>query len=388
MSAPPLPAKPINVVQVITGLGSGGAERQLATLVLNSDPNQVRHTVVSLLDEGVWGGVLRARGIPVHCLSLANKLAAPLILPKLAKVIREAQADIVQTWLYHADLAGLAAAKIAGRPVLWALRGSRLPRGVSGWEQQALVRVLAKMSSAPRAVIANSNDAQRWHNSIGYRPRRWSVIPNGIDCDQFRPDPQARIDVRRELGLPDDAILVGNLSRLDPLKDHPTLLAAFARLPEGVRLLLAGDGIESGNPLLSVQIAAAGVDPARVLRLGRRSDVARLQAALDLAVLSSISESFPNVVAEAMACGVPAVGTAVGDMALILGDVGMVVPPRDPVALGAAMNRILDLDPPARAELSRRARARIESMFSVPAMVSAYRQLYEDILTPPPGSRN
>ena len=380
--------RPVNVVQVITGLGPGGAERQLATLVLNSDPGQVRHTVVSLLDDGVWGDRLRQQGVTVHALGLANKLAAPLILPKLARLIREAQADIVQTWLYHADLAGLAGAKMAGRPVVWTLRGSHLPRGISGWQQQALVRVLARLSSGPRAVIANSNDGKRWHESIGYHPPRWSVIHNGIDCDQFRPDTQARIDLRREFGLSPDALVVGNLSRLDPLKDHPALLAAFARQTTPAWLLLAGDGIEPGNPVLTAQIAAAGADPNRVLRLGRRSDVPRLQAALDVAILSSISESFPNVVAEAMACGVPAIGTMVGDMAEIIGDAGIVVRPSDPTGLGEALARILTLDPSARIALGEKARTRIETRFSVPAMVAAYRQFYQDILTPQGGSRN
>jgi glycosyltransferase involved in cell wall biosynthesis len=378
--------KPFAVTQIITGLGSGGAERQLATLVLNSDPALVRHTVVSLLDDGVWGTRLRQKGIAVHCLGLAQKLAAPLVLPKLVRLLRES--DLIQTWLYHADIIGLVAAKFSGKPIAWTLRSSGLPPGVAGWQTRVLVRLLAKLSMAPRAVIANAIEGQRFHQTVGYRPQRWAVIPNGIDCDQFHPDPQVRSEIREELKVPESARLIANLSRHDPWKDHPTLLAAFARQSRDTWLLLAGDKTEPGNALLDAQVVAAGADPGRILRLGRRSDMPRLNAALDLAVLSSVSEGFPNVIAEAMACAVPAVGTSVGDIALIIGDAGAVVSPSDPVALGDAIAGILSLDPVAHAELGRKARKRIETKFSVPAMVEAYRALYEDILTSPTRSRN
>jgi glycosyltransferase involved in cell wall biosynthesis len=374
--------KPIKILHLITGLGAGGAERQLATLALNSDPNRARHEIVSLLDDGIWGARLRAAGTPVHTLKMTRKWAAPLVLPRLVRLCRSSGADIVQSWLYHADLMGLAVAALSGRAAIWTLRASNLRFDIYGLETRILVRLLAGLSSFPSAIVANAAEGERWHRSIGYRPRRFVVIPNGIDCQSFAPDPEARISVRRELALPDNALLVGNLSRHDPMKDHPTLLASFARVAERSWLLLAGDGTDIRNQALDREIAAAGIPPARILRLGLREDVPRLLAALDVAVLSSwFGEGFPNIVAEAMACGVPSIGTDIGDTARVIGDCGTVVAPGDVSGLAAALARTVALDPAARAELGRRSRARIETQFSVPAMVEGYYSLYRQVLT-------
>jgi len=383
-NVPSASARPIKILHLITGLGAGGAERQLAALALNSDPRQVRHEIVSLLDDGVWGAKLRAAGITVHTIGLARKWTAPLALPRLARLCRQSQADIVQTWLYHADLAGLAVGALTGRPVVWTLRGSNLRLDIYGLETRLLVRLLTGLSRFPNVIVANAAEGERWHRAIGYRARRWAVIPNGIDCDAFRPDPATRESVRRELGLPGDAALVGNISRHDPMKDHPTLLAAFHSVADRAWLLLAGDGTGADNQTLDHQIATARIASARVLRLGARSDIPRLLAALDVAVLSSLfGEGFPNVVAEAMACGIPSIGTDIGGTAGIIGDCGVVVPPGDPSALAAGIARLLALEPGPRADLASRSRARIEKEFSVPAMVAAYARLYDDLLGQP-----
>jgi glycosyltransferase involved in cell wall biosynthesis len=374
-------AEPLRILHVITGLGAGGAERQLASLAFNSDPARMVHTIVSLREGGVWAERLRAGGIEVREIGLLNKLLAPLALPDLIRTIRGRRVDLVQTWLYHADLAGWAAARLTGRPLIWTVRGSHLRPEVYGFETRFLLRLLTRLSNQPRVIVANAVEGERWHRSIGYRARNWAVIPNGIDCLAFRPEPTARAAVRAELGLPDDAPLVGNMSRHDPMKDHPTLFAAFRPLAGRAWLLLAGDGIVAGNAALAGQIAAAGIDPARVLLLGPRTDVPRLLAALDVAALSSaFGEGFPNVVAEAMAVGIPSIGTDIGDTARIIGDCGIVTPVGDAAALGAGIARLLDLAPEARAALAINSRDRIETRFSLPDMVAAYQRLYDAVL--------
>ena len=378
----PAPAAPRRIVHVITGLGAGGAERQLAALATRSDPARIRHVIVSLLDEGVWGARLREAGVELHTLGLRRKWMAPLALARLARLARAGRADIVQTWLYHADLLGLVAGALTGRPVIWTLRGSHLRLDIYGLETRLLVRLLTGLSGCPRAIVANAEAGESWHRAIGYHARRWEVISNGIDTDAFRPDPAARASVRQELGLPADALLIGNMSRHDPMKDHPTLFAAFRNLAGRAWLLLAGDGTGPHNPVLARQIAAAGIDPVRVQRLGRRADVPRLLAALDVAALSSaFGEGFPNVVAEGMACGIPTVATDIGDAGRIVGDCGVVTPVADAPALAAGINRLLDLEAAAKTDLARRSRARIVQQFSIPAMVAAYTRLYDEILT-------
>lgn len=372
---------PLKILHVITGLGAGGAERQLATLVLNADRTRVRHEVVSLIDDGVWGEKLRARGVPVHTLGMNGRPGELLAFGRLARLIRGARPGLVQTWLYHADFAGLVGAKLAGgSPLLWTLRCSNVRLEHYSARTRILLRILALLSRSPRAIVANSQTGWDWHASLGYRPRRHQVIPNGIDTAEFRPDPAARDAVRAELGIPAGARVIGNLSRHDPMKDHPTFFRALAETQADAWVILAGIGTGPDNTALARQIAIAGLPPERVLRLGERRDVPRLLAALDLAVLSSsFGEGFPNVVAEAMACGIPSVATKVGDTAQVMGDCGIVVVPDDPAVLAHAMSEMLALGPAARTALGVRARARIEAQFSVPVMVAAYEALYREL---------
>jgi glycosyltransferase involved in cell wall biosynthesis len=223
------------------------------------------------------------------------------------------------------------------------------------------------LSGWPDLVTANSAAGLNDHLRRGYRPRRSEVVVNGIDVDAFHPDPAAREAVRRELGIADHEIVVAHVARVDAMKDHASLLAAMAELPE-LRALLIGAGTES--------LPAAG----NVLRLGRRRDVARVLGAADVAVSSSrFGEGFSNALAEGMACGLPAVATDVGDAKLILGDTGLVVPPGDRYALAAAL-RTLAREPAAvRAERGARARARIVENFAMRRAIERFGELYESL---------
>jgi glycosyltransferase involved in cell wall biosynthesis len=221
------------------------------------------------------------------------------------------------------------------------------------------------------------------HSAIGYHPRRWELIPNGVDVERFRPDEQARERFRAELGALPETRLVGSIGRDHPMKDRPTLLRAFALASsdvEGLHLVLAGDGMTAGNEGLRDKTARLGIVD-RVSFLGIQSDVAGLLNALDTLVLSSSAgEGFPNVVAEAMACGVPCVVTDVGDAAAIVGDSGRVVPPKSPEALAAALVHLLTAERSERLRLSTLARERARLHFSIDAMVRAYASLYEALV--------
>jgi glycosyltransferase involved in cell wall biosynthesis len=211
------------------------------------------------------------------------------------------------------------------------------------------------------------------------------VIPNGFDLSELRPDPAARQDVRRELEVGERAPLVGMAARFHPQKDHASFLEAakilHGRLPD-VRFLLCGDGVTCENRALSDRVRQAGLaDHAHLL--GVRGDVPRLLAALDVAVLSSVGEAFPLVLGEAMACGVPCVATDVGDAARIIGETGEVVPPRDPAALAAALERVLNLEPERRRELGMAARQRIEENYSIERIAKRYEDLYSEALGVP-----
>jgi glycosyltransferase involved in cell wall biosynthesis len=218
---------------------------------------------------------------------------------------------------------------------------------------------------------------------MGYAASKLMVIPNGFDLEAFRPDPVAREQVRQELGIPPDAPLAGSIARFHPQKDHRTLVKALARInsamPE-VRALLAGEGVTLENAQLAGWIRSAGLEGS-VYLLGRRSDTPRLLAALDVFCLSSShGESFPQVVGEAMACGVPCVVTDVGDAAEIVGEAGLVVAPGRPEALEHGVEVILRLRPEERRRMAERARKRVGERYGIASVVTRYQDLYVGLL--------
>jgi len=227
-----------------------------------------------------------------------------------------------------------------------------------------VVKACALLSRWPDLVTANSAAGLKSHLALGYRPRRAQVVANGIDVVEFQPDAAARRAVRTELGVAEDAILLAHVARVDAMKDHGSFLAAMAALPD-LSALLVGAGTE--------KLPAAP----NLFRLGRRCDVAHLFAAADFVVSSSrFGEGFSNVLAEGMACGLPAVATDVGDAKLIVGDTGLVVPPGSPDALAAAIRTLAAECLSSRAERGSRARARIGENFAMGHAIHRYVELY------------
>jgi glycosyltransferase involved in cell wall biosynthesis len=218
---------------------------------------------------------------------------------------------------------------------------------------------------------------------MGYAPERMLVIPNGFDLDLFHPDPEDRAGLRRELGLDEKTILVGLAARFDPQKDHRGFLSAAGMLRAAwpdVHYVLCGDGIDTHNDQLTGWIAAQGL--ANVCHLlGPRADMPRIMAGCDVMVsASAFGEGFPNVLGEAMAAGTPCVTTDVGDSRAIVGEVGRTVPPRDPVALAAAIADILRLSEADRHALGLAARARIAEHYAIDIIAARYDTLYRETL--------
>jgi len=367
----------LKVLHLITGLDRGGAQSMLMRLVTHMDRARILPVVASLLDAGAYGAELAAADVRFHALGLARGGASPWGLPRLLRVIRRERPDLLQTWLYHADLLGLMALPFCRRlPLVWNLRGSDMQ--LQHYSRQAMVvrKVLGWASALPAAIIVNSEAGRRFHESIGYRPRRWEVVPNGFDCDLFRPDARSRATLRAQLGVGDTQPLVGMVARVDPMKDHATFLAAAAMVaaaqPE-VAFVLVGAGTEA----LDRPPALAG----RLHVLGERGDVHAILPAFDVAVLASLSEGFPNVVGEAMACGVPCIAADVGDAAVIIAGTGSVVPPVDPARLATAVVSLLAHGSEGLGRLGAAARLRIIEHYSVAVSAGRYARIYEELVS-------
>lgn len=373
----------IRILHLITGLETGGAEMMLYKLLSQMDRRHFNNIVVSMTGRGVLGEKIETLGITVHTLGMQRSLPNPSGLSCLLKLLRKEHPHVLQTWLYHADLLGLLAVKLAGVPaVVWNLRCAELLKKDHPMVLFWILRVLATLSRMPKAVVVNSTAGRLAHEKLGYKPVKWKFIPNGFDPDLYSPSRNARLELRRNLGISEQAHLIGLVARFNPMKDHVNFLRAAGQLKKtwpGVHFVMIGKGVDDTNTQLLDQINSLSLD-GFVHLLGERHDVPALTAALDIAASSSYSEGFSNVIGEAMACGVPCVVTDVGDSAYIVGNTGIVVPPRDYCALSDAWNHILSMSEDSRLSLGRAARERILSHFSINGVTRQYEKLYLEIV--------
>jgi glycosyltransferase involved in cell wall biosynthesis len=375
---------PMKILHVITDLNMGGAEMVLFRLLASQDQQGFSSQVVSLTDVGSLGERISSHGIPISSLGVRPGFPSPRLVTGLVESIRAWKPDLIQSWMYHADLsAGIAAKWVGNPPLVWGLHHTVANRKSLKPATYAVARVNAWLSySLPVKVVCCAEATRRTHIGLGYDPARMITIPNGIDVTVFRPDPIARYDVRMELGQPADIPLIGLCARFDPLKDFENFIKAagllHAKHPE-VHFVLWGSNVDSRNENLGLWLKTAGVEKV-VHLLGFRQDTPRLMASLDIFGLSSLSEAFPLVVGETMACAVPCVVTDVGDSAVLVGETGKVVPARDPIALADAWESLLARSLNERKELGSLARQQIIDHYSLEKMTATYNQLYRDII--------
>lgn len=371
---------PRRVTHVITGLHTGGAEAMLYKLLAVTDKTLLASDVISLLSGGEYADSIRALAIPVHDLAMRRGVPSPQALWRLRTLLQRSSPAVVQTWMYHADLAGaLATRRMPATRLVWNIRHSNLDSELNRAQTLWTVRLCASLSHwAPAAIVCNSTNARQVHVDLGYAADKFVVIPNGFDTERFAPDAAARAALRAELGLAPATPLVGIVGRFHPQKDYATFVQAAARVhgahPD-THFILCGSGVDPQNTALVNWIAAAGIADATHL-LGLRTDIPRIMAALDLFCSSSAGEGFPNVVGEAMACAVPCVVTDVGDSAMVVDDTGFVAPPQQPAALAQLLLQALELEPAQRRQLGMQARQRIVDHFSIQAIAERYTELY------------
>jgi glycosyltransferase involved in cell wall biosynthesis len=331
-----------------------------------------------MTDAGTIGQRIEAAGVLLATLGMRRGVVDLRGLWRLRRLLRQHRPAIMQTWLYHADLLGLMAQRLGWTPrLVWNLRCTQSV-------EAGIVRALLRRSSRrPLAVIVNSQAGRRFHESLGYRPRRWEYVPNGIDTVRFAPDPAARGRLRGELGIEEGAFVIGLAARWHAMKDHANFFAAAAHLvtrQPGLVLLLAGPGVDEANSELAATIARSRpLPPFRLL--GDRHDMPALYHAFDIATLTSaFGEGFPNVLGEAMACAVPCVATDSGDAAEILGPTGEIVPPRDPQALATGWERLAKAGAERRLALGMAARRRVVERYGLARMVDHYERIYSELL--------
>jgi glycosyltransferase involved in cell wall biosynthesis len=373
------------VLHIITNLATGGAELMLERLVRHqNESGRHEHKVISLQGLGQVGPRLQAAGIPVETMGITGPVGLVTGFVRLVRAIARIRPDIVQTWMYHSDLIGGLAARLAGhRLILWGVRVMDispelgLSRSVM-WSRRICARLSRRV---PRRIVYVAESARKVHEPLGYAPEKSVVIPNGYSVPSADASAEARRRVRAELGLAEDAILIGSAGRFSPQKGYRGFVASAAAISSrfpNARFLLLGREVDWENEALSGWIRDAGLAD-RFHLLGERRDVLERLAALDIFALYSLGEGFPNVVAEAMSVGVPCVVTDVGDAALLVGDTGIVIQPRDLDGLTGALERLICAGAVERRRLGDSARRRVEDNFSLSAVAERYSSLYDEV---------
>jgi len=369
------------VAFITSGLPTGGAELVLVSLLSRLDKRLFEPFVISLRGEGDLGQTIRDLGVPVLALKLSLKPSLVMEVIQGIRALRRFEPDVIQGWMYHGNLfSWLAAPCMKRRPrLLFSIHNA-----LSDWTSERrltrkIIRLNGILSKDADRVIYPSEPSALQHEALGYNKDRTQIIPNGFDCERFKPDPEDRAKIRMELGFTDDDFVIGMAARYHPVKDHAILLAAVKdtldRCPS-TRLLLCGPGVDEKNPDLQSLIRKHGLQEI-VKLLGTRRDMPRIYRAMDLLALSSKSESAPGVLAKAMASGVPCVATDVGVCKKTLAGTGWVVTPRDRQSIAKGLIEAAELPRQSLKIRGEKARTEIVSTLALSAMIEAYQALFD-----------
>lgn len=365
------------VLHIITGLNQGGAETALFRLVTHSS-QQTENVVLSMTDMGVFGKELESKGIRVLILNQPQKRITLRGVFKLFKLIKKVRPDVVQTWMYHADFIGGVVAKIVGvKKIFWGITHFNLSRSINSRTTILVARLCAFISwFVPSKIIICAESSINVHKRVGYSDKFIS-IPLGYEIANFKRSMSSRYDLRQKWGVLKNEIVIGFVGRWDPQKDHKNLIAAFNIISQSnsnFKCVLIGPRMDTSNEELMSMIQSVYGDKKNILPLGIIDDLPSALASLDIHVLPSLGEAFPNVVAEAMASAIPCIVTDVGDAPIIVGNTGWVVPPGDSIKLSSAIKL-------AAKEMENKdqwkvrkgdCRKRIEDNYSIEKMVLRY----------------
>lgn len=367
------PVAPLRILFLIRSLGYGGAERQMVVLASGLRRRGHAVSVLTFYPGGELEPDLRAAGIRVRSLEKRGRWDVATFLARLHRAVREESPNVLHSYLVVPNIiAGATRPLFPGVRIVWGERASNMDLSHYDWLSRFSSRLAQMLSGVPDLLILNSRAGFEYAVTRGYPRRKMVVIPNGIDTDRFVPDVLAGQRVRDEWQVSRSERLIGLVGRLDPVKDHRTFLHAAAQLMQGrddVRFVCVGDG--DLRYAHQMQELAQGLGIAhRVSWVAARSDMPAVYNALDIACLSSASEGFPNVLAEAMSCGIPSVATDVGDSAWLLARPDLIAPAGDAPILAGRMRALLGFNAAEMATVGREARERIVAHFSVESLVS------------------
>lgn len=362
------------IIHIITSLDSGGAQNMLYKLLKYSDKTQFSHEVVSLKDRGVYGEKLNELGVVVHSLNL-SKINIFLPIIKLRKICKEF--DVIDTWLYHADIIGFLIGKILlKKKLIWNIRHSNLDKEANKSTTLIITRINSLLSKLVNCITYNSNKAFETHKKLGYSNKFSLIVPNGFELDEFKFDLRNRTTMRKELSLSEDEKIIITVGRWSIQKDYYTLLKALNELKiQNIKfkMIMIGTDLDCSNTELMNLIYQYNLKD-NILLLGRRSDIPRLLSSADIYVSSSLGESFSNAIGEAMACELVCIVSDVGDSKVIVGNNEFVVEPKNYLQLSEKMLAII-YDSNYR-EIGKKARSRVVQNYDIKEIIKLYEKTW------------
>lgn len=354
----------MNILYVISSLGIGGAEKIAAELSVAASSQDRTYTIATLTAHGNNRvEQLQNAGIPVIDLNVTGPVDAWRALLTLARFIRTQRPDVVHGWMYHGSLFALMATLFSGRRkktrVIWSLRSSRMKALAYKFQLWVTITLCHLLSRAPDHITYNSHRGQDEHFIDGFNIKGSSIIPNGVNIDQFKSDDATRAQKRQELGISPDRILIGLIARLDPMKGHATFLEAFSRT-HGATAVVVGTNSHTLKPMENVTF------------MEYEDDIASLLNACDFTVsASSFGEGTSNVILESLSCATPVIATDVGDARRLVENTGVIIAPDNTDELAQAMQHWID-NRAALAELGHAARARAVKYYANDAMLERF----------------
>lgn len=371
----------IKVCHVITSLGVGGAEYMLKRLLNQQIADKSLITVISMMELGKIGQQLREMGYAVHTLEMKSAFGFFRVLFSLMTLLRQVKPDVLQTWMYHADLLGGIAGYLAGyRRIIWSIHCTRVPAG------RPMTAVVMKMCAwlsgvLPSKILCVAEAARKNHIRYGYDASRMVVVPNGFDVpEQFKS-----VSTRRQIltgAQFEQKCIVGCVGRFHIDKGQDLLLQAAAEViskrPDVV-FVFAGNQVDDGNIALMQLIAKLGLEH-HVFMLGERDDVPALLPEFDIYCMPSRTEAFPVALGEAMLAGLPCVATRVGDCEVLGGEQVHFVDAGNVSALAAALLEMAALPEVERLLLGHAGRERVRQLFSIASISQQYMSLYVEVI--------
>lgn len=372
------------IVHIITCLATGGTSMMLYKLLTHADADQFDHIVISLDSTTGIGEQLQEKGFAVHYLNMKRSLGSSWHILRLANLLRQLKPDIINGWHYHGNLAATLANRLLGDryPLLW-----NIQRGIYDLEQESfttrqMIQWCARLSKKPSCITYNAYASAQQHEAIGYMTAKTQMIPNGFDTQQFYPNQQSREHLRQQLGIPQDAVVIGMVARYHPVKNHELFLGAARFIHQhfpNVHFILAGQQVTNENPELTTQCLKHGLD-SRLHLLGEYKDIPSLLNTFDIFSLTASAGALPSIIGEAMACGIPCISTDVGDIARLIGNTGQVIKNPTPSQLAFAWLEWMDAGNIWRTELGQRAAERIQQHYNIHNTSAQYQDIYKELV--------